>query len=79
MDIIAEWLSRYDWFKPLPQPWKQVTHRLVSELSAERFVGLPALHEALRSQDLAAVWDALEHETLPDKTIDAIDALVRMR
>lgn len=79
MDIITEWLSRYDWFKPLPQPWKQVTHRLVSELSAERFVGLPTLHEALSAQDSSAVWDALETESLPDRTVDAIDALMRCK
>lgn len=77
MDIVAEWLTRYDWFRPLPQPWKQVAHRLVTELSAEKFVGLSTLHQALAAKDIGAVWDALETEVLPDKTIDVIDALVR--
>jgi hypothetical protein len=76
MDIVVAWLARYDWFTRLPQTWKQVAHRLVVELSAEKFTGLPALHEALSAQDLSAVWDALENEDLPDKTVDMIDAMV---
>ena len=76
MDIVDCWLTRYDWHKELPHAWKLATHRLVVELTAERFVGLGALHEALAGQDLDAVWNALEDQPVSDRCVDFIDALV---
>lgn len=77
MDIVDCWLMRYDWYKVLPQVWKQVTHRLVVELTAERFVGLSQLHGALAVGSLDDVWDALEDQPVSDKCVEVIDTLVK--
>jgi len=76
-EIVAEWLARYEWFRGLPRPWKQVTHRLVRELTAERFAGLSTLHLALSAKDLDAVWDALADEGVSDGGVDFIYNIVR--
>ncbi len=76
-EIVTVWLTRYEWFRELPRPWKQAAHRLVKELTAERFAGLSALHLALSAKDLDAVWDALADEGVSDKGVEFIDNIVR--
>jgi hypothetical protein len=78
VDVVSAWLSKYDWFNELPVLWRQITHRLVKELTAETFVGLSTLHQALSARDPDAVWDALSGIDLSDKCIDMLDQLMRL-
>lgn len=79
VDVVTAWLYKYEWFPSLPVIWKQVTHRLVKELTAETFVGLTSLHQALSTQNPDGVWDALGDTPLTDRCVDMLDRLMRIR
>ncbi len=63
MNILEPWLSRYAWYKKLPDNWKRITHMIVSEIGAETFVGLHDLHDTLANMDSDTVLEILGNRT----------------
>lgn len=41
------WLSRYNWYKHLPENWKRITRAILSKIGNEEFMGDGDLQEAL--------------------------------
>ena len=77
-DEVTAWLYKYEWFPHLPVVWKQITHRLVKELTAETFVGLATLHQALSTQNSALLWETLDDAPISDRCNDMVDQLIRL-
>lgn len=59
MNQLEPWLSRYAWYRKLPENWKRIVHAVISETGAESFVGMTELHDAMANMDGETVLDFL--------------------
>lgn len=51
MNKLEPWLARYEWYTTLPHNWKEAVQLIAKEVSAESFVGMTDIHEALAHLD----------------------------